>query len=563
MARIDVPLRENYWANWNPSWIVRKTEDIHAVRKYIERAVNLFVEVDGELFYPEKTQWAAVKMKNAAFGELLSGDNWVWPRFPDGFGELPDMVTVSPQGYLTFYKEERVGFWEPFIRLYKGLGESVLFRVFLAIVLPSMLAKGGELAFLGDAVDKTSEWADRITTPWLDWVDAKVRILDDFFNDYWEKVRNPFLRLEKAFYDTVQPWVDDYRSTLDKYNTTFDRIISTQNRAVQILERPVLALDKNIGVPWRQFTGRIDQQLSDVANFLAVFGIDEGEKIRTEYQRAVSVVTLDYNRKYDDVLFRIQAQKVAIDQWRERIFGPVAENLGRITPIVDNVALMVEAVEKDTRRLRQKPLQETLTAHPATVVSGIENAYSSDVLVEAPPPRIEEEVLPEIEWWENAVDKADENLYVDSEGVPLQPAIGEKGIWTVDPDKITGEVVQVTDALRQPGVENLNDVRASTAIWEIGIELGYIPDITMPVEEPDKYTWALKGVGGMLSLHWGLLAYANYEYALKGYNFLVDEPERNIQFLQELESSFWNSIKWMASKVGASGVPGQPPLQEK
>jgi len=555
MARIAHLLKPYYQEGWNKSWVPYSPENVIAVRKYILKSIDVTASIDGAPYQAGPTVIKAVNILNTEKKSFFRKDSWVWIPFPEDFGPLPDYVTLRTDGALSFSRQEDLGFWKSLAQGAKSTLSSPAFRVWSAIVFPKMLGPGGELAWVGNALDWVTTKANKITDPWLDWVDRTLNQFTTWIEDYYFTVRQPFLVLKKSIEETIEPVVSSYRMVLQKYSTTFEKIVVSQRKIADIVEKPQLAYQHAVLAPFRITRGRIDHDLRAVADFLAMLGISEGIKARAWSKGIFDQIGEFITDPYTGYKRYVLKLDIYFQNFFDTVIEPIKIIVSEDHGVIKRVIEITGAADQEVYKLQRTPFQNTLGTYPATTVSILGRQLDGDRPEKPDVPEPIEKTLPEITWYSEAIDKADENLYIDSNDNIIAEGKAEDGSFTASPAKLKGEVVNLPEAFIQPKEDRVDEIIGMNYLWSKAVDEGRVLDGELAIDTPGELAWNILDLAALPTLVFGWFPYLETEYALKGAKFLLEESDENRIFLDAIWDEFLEDMRWLGGYLKKGGQP--------
>jgi len=544
MPPIKLSLRPGYYNVWDSSWLYTNRQ---ALINYVHYAIKSKQFHSAE--EAESEGYVASKMEiRGTVGEILYDSKRHPPTFffPPGPIEIPKAVQFDINGNIRFTDYKSMGFWNAFVSTFGSMTKGPLFKIFAAIVMPSFFTRVPLGKKIMDSVNWASDKLNRLTTPWIQKIDTAFTSFNEFMVNFKWRFELPFNNLMASFYNTWKPLIIKANTTANALSKTYNNIKTTQDKIVNTLNNPIITFEENIVIPYNVKRRKIEQQIGDIADFLYVFGINEGKKVQNwtnSVFKSIGEWKIDPLTKYKKLVLNIET---TFENFRDTVFGPVQKTVNRISPIVDNVNKMFESLGLEDARMRKTPLRKTLEYSPELVVDFEEGNQSYEVIDYAYQPIKIPETLPEVEWWSKSIDEADEILYVDDNDVPLQKAITPDGRLSDNPDDFPGKVKKVSELVRHPSEKNTQELTAINSLWSIAVDKAEILDISVPVDEPKKFELSLAKDLGLVILPFGWLYYFNYEYTLQSIEAAVNYPDELREYNHEMAKMFWEAVQWWA-----------------
>ena len=427
--------------------------------------------------------------------------------------EVPTHVTIDPVGTIRLGTLADLGFWRAFKRELQEQLSDPHTQLFLQFMVGDWIRTGGLKADVGNPLSALTtwfskimpNWADdidkfttalkgmwaRVTPDWINSVDGiKTRVSDvwdwltpdwmnsinnikkemDKFNAWWQSGLTDMMKaFKKDYNDNVVPLVTSLNKGLKRWNTAGEAFIDLQMKAAKIVTEPGNWLDENFTVPLRTMKGNIDEQLSRTANYLALFGIKEGQKAMAYTNTVIKLLTLPAE-KITIKIDRWERQvMVTLQEFAQNEFREAQKKVNRATNIIDATIELLNIEDPETARLRKEPFERTLGAYPATSIIGNEERTTDRMEFKYIPIPTEDFKNPDAEYWFNILGEFDKNLYVDDKGTPIASARGRDGKFTFDRSMIMGNVVAISDALAFQDHDVLKDLEARIKLYEYGL----------------------------------------------------------------------------------------------
>jgi len=557
MPEIKLTLRPGYQQSW-PA--IRFNLNEKNMSEYIRNAVGGYYFTDGASCDAQGGTAKRVNVRNMETGADMYRHSWATVCFPAGVIRLPDVILVHPStGTLKLTEYKSLGFWDSFKSTLSTMKGGPLFRIFVSIVFPAFLTDSALGLKILAAINWVTTFIDKITSPWLDKVNKYLDDFDKFTVKYYLEVKHPFVALKNSVYRFIEPTLLTLKRTFEAYRTVTTDILDTQQRILDTIHKPVLIFEQRILQPLRLTGLRIDQQLSSISDFLVVFGINEGEKVRKEVGKVFDNVYFVMDAKFKTVRTQTRKLETKFNNFYNTVFGPLKTEHNRYKDIIDAVIDISDVVTEANAKLRKQPLQNTLTAYPELVAESSESNLSSEEIDFVYEPIKIPETLPEVEWWSKAIDDADEYLYLDDKNTPLQKALTPTGELSDNPGDFRGKVENISAIIQKPRETNTHEVTAFNSLWSRAIENAEVLDLAQPKDEPKKLNLDLAKDLGLVLFPFGWLYYLNYEYTLTSLETIVNYPDAVAAYNEALAKSFWDDVKWLASWVPERQIFEYPP----
>jgi len=478
---------------------------------------------------------------------------------------LPTYVKIRADGYMTFHNLSDIGFWRAFKREIKEQINDPHVQLFLSLGMSKWIGMDWSGPTVASPLTKIGRFFSRIYDPISNSVDPylnKVQKAINFVSDPVIKNISPlvtaignrigtieatlvpdFKQLEKKFYDYTNAFVTNFNNILIFYNQTLDGYVKMQQDTAKAMSRPLDELDEHFTVPLRTMKGTLDLRVGAVANYLALFGINEGKKVQNYATGQFNNITSWITTIQSDLSRYIAQVQTNLDEFKNVLFKPVQKTLDRITPIVDATIELLTLGDPETAMIRKEAWGRSTGAYPATTVKLLEDGVSESLPMKVTYPAPVENTLPEIQNASYMIDRIMENLYLGTDGKPINEAVGRDFVMTTDPGKIRGKVIKVEDVYNHPDLGTFDDLACNMAFGSAAQDEGSILDTTWSIVSDIPL-----GVMSLAALRLCRLPYkyllfpAVFEYTLQAVNFVVREPVDYQDKLDEFNADFWNKI---------------------
>ena len=478
---------------------------------------------------------------------------------------LPTYVKIRADGYMTFHKLADIGFWRAFKREIKEQINDPHVQLFLSLGMSKWIGMDWSGPTVASPLTKIGRFFSRIYDPISNSVDPylnKVQKAINFVSDPVIKNISPlvtaignrigtieatlvpdFKQLEKKFYDYTNAFVTNFNNILIFYNQTLDGYVKMQQDTAKAMSRPLDELDEHFTVPLRTMKGTLDLRVGAVANYLALFGINEGKKVQNYATGQFNNITSWITTIQSDLSRYIAQVQTNIEEFKNVLFKPVQKTLDRITPIVDATIELLTLGDPETAMIRKEAWGRSTGAYPATTVKLLEDGVSESLPMKVTYPAPVENTLPEIQNASYMIDRIMENLYLGTDGKPINEAVGRDFVMTTDPGKIRGKVIKVEDVYNHPDLGTFDDLACNMAFGSAAQDEGSILDTTWSIVSDIPL-----GVMSLAALRLCRLPYkyllfpAVFEYTLQAVDFVVREPVDYQDKLDKFNADFWNSI---------------------
>jgi len=478
---------------------------------------------------------------------------------------LPTYVKIRADGYMTFHKLSDIGFWRAFKREIKEQINDPHVQLFLSLGMSKWIGMDWSGPTVASPLTKIGRFFSRIYDPISNSVDPylnKVQKAINFVSDPVIKNISPlvtaignrigtieatlvpdFKQLEKKFYDYTNAFVTNFNNILIFYNQTLDGYVKMQQDTAKAMSRPLDELDEHFTVPLRTMKGTLDLRVGAVANYLALFGIYEGKKVQNYATGQFNNITSWITTIQSDLSRYIAQVQTNIEEFKNVLFKPVQKTLDRITPIVDATIELLTLGDPETAMIRKEAWGRSTGAYPATTVKLLEDGVSESLPMKVTYPAPVENTLPEIQNASYMIDRIMENLYLGTDGKPINEAVGRDFVMTTDPDKIRGKVIKVEDVYNHPDLGTFDDLACNMAFGSAAQDEGSILDTTWSIVSDIPI-----GVMSLAALRLCRLPYkyllfpAVFEYTLQAVDFVVREPVDYQDKLDKFNADFWNRI---------------------
>ena len=478
---------------------------------------------------------------------------------------LPTYVKIRADGYMTFHNLADIGFWRAFKREIKEQINDPHVQLFLSLGMSKWIGMDWSEPTVASPLTKIGRFFSRIYDPISNSVDPylnKVQKAINFVSDPVIKNISPlvkaignrigtieatlvpdFKQLEKKFYDYTNAFVTNFNNILIFYNQTLDGYVKMQQDTAKAMSRPLDELDEHFTVPLRTMKGTLDLRVGAVANYLALFGINEGKKVQNYATGQFNNITSWITTIQSDLSRYIAQVQTNIEEFKNVLFKPVQKTLDRITPIVDATIELLTLGDPETAMIRKEAWGRSTGAYPATTVKLLEDGVSESLPMKVTYPAPVENTLPEIQNASYMIDRIMENLYLGTDGKPINEAVGRDFVMTTDPGKIRGKVIKVEDVYNHPDLGTFDDLACNMAFGSAAQDEGSILDTTWSIVSDIPL-----GVMSLAALRLCRLPYkyllfpAVFEYTLQAVDFVVREPVDYQDKLDKFNADFWNSI---------------------
>ena len=478
---------------------------------------------------------------------------------------LPTYVKIRSDGYMNFYNLKDIGFRRAFKREIKEQINDPHVQLFLSLGMSKWIGMDWSDPTVASPLNKIGRFFSRIYDPISNSVDPylnKVQKAINFVSDPVIKNISPlvtaignrigtieatlvpdFKQLEKKFYDYTNAFVTNFNNILIFYNQTLDGYVKMQQDTAKAMSRPLDELDEHFTVPLRTMKGTLDLRVGAVANYLALFGINEGKKVQNYATGQFNNITSWITTIQSDLSRYIAQVQTNIEEFKNVLFKPVQKTLDRITPIVDATIELLTLGDPETAMIRKEAWGRSTGAYPATTVKLLEDGVSESLPMKVTYPAPVENTLPEIQNASYMIDRIMENLYLGTDGKPINEAVGRDFVMTTDPGKIRGKVIKVEDVYNHPDLGTFDDLACNMAFGSAAQDEGSILDTTWSIVSDIPI-----GVMSLAALRLCRLPYkyllfpAVFEYTLQAVNFVVREPVDYQDKLDKFNADFWNRI---------------------
>ena len=478
---------------------------------------------------------------------------------------LPTYVKIRSDGYMTFHNLADIGFWRAFKREIKEQINDPHVQLFLSLGMSKWIGMDWSGPTVASPLTKIGRFFSRIYDPISNSVDPylnKVQKAINFVSDPVIKHISPLVRaignrigtieatlvpdfkqLEKKFYDYTNAFVTNFNNILIFYNQTLDGYVKMQQDTAKAMSRPLDELDEHFTVPLRTMKGTLDLRVGAVANYLALFGINEGKKVQNYATGQFNNITSYITNIQSDLSRYIAQVQTNIEEFKNVLFKPVQKTLDRITPIVDATIELLTLGDPETAMIRKEAWGRSTGAYPATTVKLLEDGVSESLPMKVTYPAPVENTLPEIQNASYMIDRIMENLYLGTDGKPINEAVGRDFVMTTDPGKIRGKVIKVEDVYNHPDLGTFDDLACNMAFGSAAQDEGSILDTTWSIVSDIPL-----GVMSLAALRLCRLPYkyllfpAVFEYTLQAVDFAVREPADYQDKLDKFNADFWNRI---------------------
>ena len=478
---------------------------------------------------------------------------------------LPTYVKIRSDGYMTLYNLKDIGFRRAFKREIKEQINDPHVQLFLSLGMSKWIGMDWSGPTVASPLTKIGRFFSRIYDPISNSVDPylnKVQKAINFVSDPVIKHISPLVRaisnrigtieatlvpdfkqLEKKFYDYTNAFVTNFNNILKFYNQTLDGYVKMQQDTAKAMSRPLDELDEHFTVPLRTMKGTLDLRVGAVANYLALFGINEGKKVQNYATGQFNNITSWITTIQSDLSRYIAQVQTNIEEFKNVLFKPVQKTLDRITPIVDATIELLTLGDPETAMIRKEAWGRSTGAYPATTVKLLEDGVSESLPMKVTYPAPVENTLPEIQNASYMIDRIMENLYLGTDGKPINEAVGRDFVMTTDPGKIRGKVIKVEDVYNHPDLGTFDDLACNMAFGSAAQDEGSILDTIWSIVSDIPL-----GVMSLAALRLCRLPYkyllfpAVFEYTLQAVDFVVREPVDYQDKLDEFNADFWNRI---------------------
>ena len=478
---------------------------------------------------------------------------------------LPTYVKIRSDGYMTLYNLKDIGFRRAFKREIKEQINDPHVQLFLSLGMSKWIGMDWSGPTVASPLTKIGRFFSRIYDPISNSVDPylnKVQKAINFVSDPVIKNISPlvtaignrigtieatlvpdFKQLEKKFYDYTNAFVTNFNNILIFYNQTLDGYVKMQQDTAKAMSRPLDELDEHFTVPLRTMKGTLDLRVGAVANYLALFGINEGKKVQNYATGQFNNITSWITTIQSDLSRYIAQVQTNIEEFKNVLFKPVQKTLDRITPIVDATIELLTLGDPETAMIRKEAWGRSTGAYPATTVKLLEDGVSESLPMKVTYPAPVENTLPEIQNASYMIDRIMENLYLGTDGKPINEAVGRDFVMTTDPGKIRGKVIKVEDVYNHPDLGTFDDLACNMAFGSAAQDEGSILDTTWSIVSDIPI-----GVMSLAALRLCRLPYkyllfpAVFEYTLQAVDFVVREPVDYQDKLDKFNADFWNRI---------------------
>jgi len=581
MAEIFIPLRPKYRDAWETKWTNMRPEYESPIWNYISLSLDPGMWDKSKL--PDGTAARVGASLDVAFvdtGWNLSGwgkdvlrINIFLPDFPPYW---PSYIQLFSNGYIAFQKDVR---W----------GEPVWYQKIWDSFWANPVAKFYTFSWLFDKVREIGEIASVMEV--YNWYKTnyeyiKQEMLEKYYNLYWkfEIALEPYLKPLKSWRDTiVNPFIESTREALTTVNTRVNKAQGDIETLNTNLTKPFKEISDTIyktnGELQRNFLKNIDV----VARGMELFGwkagrewekkgeaifnsigdwvTDATEPIRRYRLYVQNELDKFIREKYTPIKDRFElVEKIVAAPTIETAIRLVPD-MAKIKPLVEAVILIENELEPENARLRANTLQKTLGSYPVTLIHSIDQATGFHHPEKVAWLEKKINVLPEVDWWEQALAKSDHSIYVDSKGNPLDPEPSDARKAADEEAKLPWETVDVMKAIREPDVSKINDIHSTIRLYDKGVEQGEVPDAVIATEAEQALTYLVFQALGTIFIKFSWLAFLDYEYSLAAVQYALYEPDTQkeiIDFEKGVEQDFWDSIDFWGKFIPAPGQPMTP-----
>ena len=501
--------------------------------------------------------------------------------------EVPTYIQIDAIGAIKIGQLADIGFWRAFRRELENQMTDPHVKLFLQLVIGDWIRTGGLKAVIGNPLSAITgwfnkvkpDWADdiegftnslknvwnRITPDWMnsidgvrdrvknvwdwltpDWMNSinSIKLEFDKFNKWWAAGLTETLKtFKKDYNDNALPLVTSFKKGLIRWNMSGETFIDQQMKLAKIADKPFSYLDEHFTVPLRIMRGDISLRLSTVANYLALFGINEGKKAKKYAERLINTLIQPAEKVSMQTERWGKQVQVTLQEFAQTEFQQAQATVNRIQPIVDAAIELLSIEDPETARLRKEPWGRSAEAYPATTVSLLENGVSYSLPMKVAYPAPVENTLPEIQNASYMIDRIMENLYLGTDGKPINEAIGKDFIMTTDPSKIKGQVKTVESVYNHPSLGTFDDLACNVAFGSAAQDEGSILDTAWSIVSDIPL-----GVMSLIALRLCRIPYkyllypAVFEYTLQAIDWYVSEPEDYTDRFDEFNADFWNKI---------------------
>jgi len=310
--------------------------------------------------------------------------------------------------------------------------------------------------------------------------------------------------------------------------------------------------------PLNKLKRRLDLELGATADFLAAFGINQGNEAKAYADKKFKEAMAILNIPMTNLAARARKLEVIFDNFFKRTNFPLADVVERNKKIIDVLIDMGEWVDKEAVRLSKISLEKTLTASPATLLEGFENSRGNIGLASIEIPVPELNILPEIKMYEAMLDESDTYLYTDAYDTPLQKSLTVAGDYSDKRADFPGKVVSVSKALENTDLRKTIDIGSMSRVWENDVDLARVPNFLIPMPEKEITLEKAKFIFGIFGAPIYFCYWATFISPVKAYHYWADEAQEegiswedswNV-FATEYNAVMYNTHKIMAEMEG-------------
>jgi len=575
--------RPEYYEYWNSivTFYSGTNQWIPQVRNYVRSAIADSIPSDSSDAcslaggFVKKIEIRDIR----SHGLYLDNSSWINVCLPLEYSSVPDVIYIDPHnGLLTADKYGEVGVLHSFWLTMVGTWHSDVFTTVLAFIFGDMMKPGGMLEWLGNASTWLSNISKKYTESWFLKVETFVNNIDKTIRNITNPLTLTIQSVLTSINDYIWPTLHNVKDLLTTVNTTVTDLQKTQKTIQETLTGPYKTIEKTILYTYSLETREFLKTIDPVVKLLGLFGYKEAQ----EFEDGIKV-TLDDIGKYIEVpgtalrRFELKVQR-QLDTFILDVYTPVYAEVSRIiplvdalgaftdetvkpdlahlTPLVDAVIELQEGQEAENARLRRTALYNSLSAYPATSLSGLNARLPRQTITSWTPVALQEVKLPEAEYWLYQLNGMGKNLYVDDDGKAIAPVVGTDGKLTTDRRYVPGRTVNIADALRVEPTNWQDELETRILLYEYGLKTSQIANFYLSFDalqrvaefSLDKFDKTVFYTG-----YWG----ARFLAYWSGMNFDLHTPaemqEEAAIFEQWIIQEIKETLDWISEMNRSSG----------